>query len=585
MLKNSIKIRGGLILTVLIIVVFAGCFGGGGGEDDGFDAWFTDINPSPGSVVETSIVEITGEASCPGCPRLTEWMLDCPTLDCPESTNITITWSNTTTGESGATDQRVVRSCLTFFGWCACECVHRWAASVPLALGENEIVITATEPSMGVDKLSMKLTRLLEPPRNIVAVVDYYQITLNWDSVPDATSYNLYWSTDKTIDPDTVNKATDVSSPYAVWGTPNKPHYFWLTAVNAEHESNMSERVMAVPGWRTETVSEIDRLDMNTSIAVDSLGNPHIHYSTSYWDGVYYYHNYYTTRQAGNWVSESVGVPSVRNADIALGANNTVHISNIESAGLTHLVYTLNAWVSEIVDPEAYDNATLALDSQDKVHLAYRDRDFASSYNLKYVSNKSGNWVSTTIDRIGSFGPPEGYLQSGRWISLDVEADGAAHIAYEGSLTEPGLRYATNQGGTWSITTVDPGNNQQLSLALDVNGKAHIIYTDYLGQLRYAQNTSGAWLVEQVGNDVKSYFPSIALDTAGNAHIIYFNTLHDEVRYATNTAGLWHTIPLDTVGDVNIAIGVRTDIAVDTQGLVYISYSHDNTSLKYTTNR
>jgi len=583
LLKNSIKIKGGLILAIVIVISFAGCFLDNGGEENYYNAWFEDIDPTPGSIVEASVLDISGYTTCPECAPMTDWLSDCIDLDCPESTSIGITWSNTTNSTNGTAIQKIVNECHTFFGWCRCECVHKWSASIPLVLGTNEVVITATDPSLGADAYPMTFTRLLERPSNIVTVVENYKITISWDSVPEATSYDLYYSTDKTFTTDTANKIVGVTSPYSFWGIPDVPHYFLIKAVNGEHESNASDMVIAVPGWFTETVSETESYT-STSIAVDSLGNPHIHYSTSNYDLGLRIQNTYATKKAGAWTTILVGEPSDRDADIALGANDTVHISYIESAGLTHSLYSANIWLSSVADPEAYDNATLALDSQDNVHIAYRGGVYPNQ-QLRYAHNTSGNWASTTLDSISGFNSLEGHHQTGRWISLDVEANGTAHIAYEGSRSETGLRYATNQGGMWSFSTVDPDNMQQLSLAVDSNGKAHIIYSDYYGQLKYAHNTAGGWLVEQVETEVRSYYPSLALDSAGKVHIVYFNTLHDEVRYATNASGMWRILPIDTVGDINTALGVRTDIALDSNNKVYLSYNHRNTSIKFTTNR
>ncbi|MEK6621420.1 MAG: hypothetical protein AABZ13_02960, partial [Planctomycetota bacterium] len=62
--------------------------------------------------------------------------------------------------------------------------------------------------------------------------------------------------------------------------------------------------------------------------------------------------------------------------------------------------------------------------------------------------------------------------------------------------TNDDLKYATNASGTWVTTSVDNGGNvgYDTSLKLDTNDKVHISYNDeYNGDLRYATNKLGQW--------------------------------------------------------------------------------------------
>src|SRR5713101_7769152 len=61
-----------------------------------------------------------------------------------EITGVTVYWRNETTGNSGNASQTV--------SWCELlgypyPCDHTWSATVPLALGENLITVTASDPS------------------------------------------------------------------------------------------------------------------------------------------------------------------------------------------------------------------------------------------------------------------------------------------------------------------------------------------------------------------------------------------------------------------------------------------------------
>lgn len=582
----SIAVIGGFALLAILQ-----CSGGGDGEYNPFYGSFVEIDPEPGSTIEFPNLEISGKATCPECPNYNDWATGgCPYQVCPETTRIDISWANNTTGMHGDAEEKLTNSCVTFFGWCRCKCVLRWSASIPLALGENEIVVTAFDPQRGTDDYTMIFTRLLSPPANVAAIAHHGSITVSWDSVADATSYDLYWSLDKDIDTDTAHKIFNVISPYTLWSlSDDVPYYFVVQAVRDTHESNPSDLVWAVPGWPIETVAETDASVISTSIALDALDNPHIHYSTYKRDYVNYidlYTNSYVTKQAGSWITIPLGDMAEASADIALDNDDTIHISYIDSAGLDHAIYSFGSWLPELVDAYVSDNVSLAVDTQGYVHLAYRQGP-APPYSLIYKHNIPGYWKTTSLSALTDIDSVEAHVQEGKMVSMDVAADGIVHIAYVGEVSEQGLRYVTNEGGLWSSSSLDTDVQQQLSLEVDSNGKAHIIYSSYWGNLKYAHNTSGSWSTEPVGSETSSYYPSIAIDSAGHAHIIYFNTEHDEVRYATNATGSWRIIPLVTLATVSFdkATGVRTAIAVDAANNVYLSYNFPGKSLKFSTNK
>lgn len=70
-----------------------------------------------------------------------EWW-SCCTGTTPDLTGVLVTWQNTTTGQSGTASQ-YVHICSFFSTSWPCQ-PHTWAANVPLAVGVNAIVITAT---------------------------------------------------------------------------------------------------------------------------------------------------------------------------------------------------------------------------------------------------------------------------------------------------------------------------------------------------------------------------------------------------------------------------------------------------------
>jgi fibronectin type 3 domain-containing protein len=66
-------------------------------------------------------------------------------------------------------------------------------------------------------------------------------VTLAWDNVPNAASYNIYWSDKPGVTRQNGTKIADVQNPYKMKGLKKgKKYYFVVTAVNASGESQAS---------------------------------------------------------------------------------------------------------------------------------------------------------------------------------------------------------------------------------------------------------------------------------------------------------------------------------------------------------
>ena len=196
--------------------------------------------------------------------------------------------------------------------------------------------------------------------------------------------------------------------------------------------------------------------------------------------------------------------------------------------------YATNAsgsWVLTELEPccgNSFYDTSIALDSSDYVHSSY----YASNYgqpDLKYATNASGSWVIAVVDS-------EGMVGSDNSIALD--AAGHAHISYLDYYLifhddESDLKYATNASGFWITTTVDFGGDvgYNTSIALDTAGHVHISYRGNI-KLKYATNASGSWVLTTVDSEgYVGYNTSIALDSLGYVHIVY----HDDVFEGNNS--------------------------------------------------
>ena len=118
-------------------------------------------------------------------------------------------------------------------------------------------------------------------------------------------------------------------------------------------------------------------------------------------------------------------------------------------------------WTTEDVDApkffEVYDPHAIAVDGNNNPHIVY------GYDHLYYAYFDGSNWQYETADSfplVGSF------------ASLAVDLNGKAHIGYEDWYN--GLKYATNASGSWVTEIVDSsGDLDDISIALDGNGKAY----------------------------------------------------------------------------------------------------------------
>jgi hypothetical protein len=128
---------------------------------------------------------------------------------------------------------------------------------------------------------------------------------------------------------------------------------------------------------------------------------------------------------------------------------------------------------------------------------------------------------------------------------MDLDPSGNPHTSFYND-TELGLGYAVRSGDTWSSEIVDEpmlgdtgsGLGCPNSIGVDSSGNPHISYYDTMHEnLVYATKYGGNWDYENVDSAGVSELPlvdspsSIALDSLDNPHISYFYNLDYELRY------------------------------------------------------
>jgi hypothetical protein len=297
-------------------------------------------------------------------------------------------------------------------------------------------------------------------------------------------------------------------------------------------------------GWDIEWVASGLEAGRWSSIEIDAIGNPHVSY---YEDRSLKY----ATKSNGGWsrekVDSSVFVTVGLYNSLALDGDGDAHISYIDDTN-HHLKYATNrtgAWTTEIVDPGGGAMTSIAVDYYGIPHISYT----SSANEMKYavwVGGTAGNcfagsnWDCEAIPGVYGFDS-----------SLALDANGNPHIVFSFS---PDLKYATKNGGSWTIETIDSTLLILLglingSIALDSTDVPHVAYCDEeFSELKYAFRvgsggncgTGNAWQCETIASDCGFTTPSLALDSSDDPHISYDSrssvTWTFDLKYASGAA-------------------------------------------------
>ncbi|MFH0865288.1 MAG: T9SS type A sorting domain-containing protein [Bacteroidota bacterium] len=309
----------------------------------------------------------------------------------------------------------------------------------------------------------------------------------------------------------------------------------------------------------------------------------------------------YTTNASGQWetsIIDSTGQTGEYNS-IAIDSNNHAHISYFEYirndsiAGGTvpygNLKYATNAsgqWATSTIDTASGLLTRICVDKQNFIHIVHSELGIGDPVNhllnIKYTTNKSGAWQSEAIAP-GVVKGADGSIASDNNLNI--------HIAIrneEGVGTSPdggigGLRYITNNTGNWSWFDVDTnfyaGND--VDIAIDTNGFPHISYLDKNLGLKHATNQSGSWTYSVLDtNHNVGWNTSIIIDKDNYTHICYSDpsplidtTGNGYLKFVSNTSGSWDFVIVDSTD-----AGMYTCIVLDTADLPHIAYTALNPS-------
>ncbi len=223
--------------------------------------------------------------------------------------------------------------------------------------------------------------------------------------------------------------------------------------------------------------------DHATSIALDSAGKVHVSYYDAGSQDLKY-----ATNASGSWVaitldsSGDVGQYS----SIAIDSRDRVRISYYDATN-GNLKYADNTssgiWSVTTVDStgDVGQHTSVAVGSGGYSVISYYD---VTNGNLKYAQQSVGSvWLAGNMSAIDSTG------NVGQYTSLKTDSSGKAYISYY-DVTNGDLKYATNQSGSWVTSTLDSTGNvgKYTSLALDSSNIPKVAYYDVTNtDLKYTE--------------------------------------------------------------------------------------------------
>jgi hypothetical protein len=166
-----------------------------------------------------------------------------------------VAWSNAATGSAGLASG-----------------TGAWNATILLAVGANPITMTAIDSSGGSATALVTITYdpaqsgpFSPAPTGVIASAGDGGVTVQWNAVPEAFGYNLYWAASSGVRKSTYASlpggacAQGATSPCVISGLTNGTTYYCVvTAVDGIGEGIESLEVVAIP-WTgaTSPVTEV----------------------------------------------------------------------------------------------------------------------------------------------------------------------------------------------------------------------------------------------------------------------------------------------------------------------------------------
>ena len=318
----------------------------------------------------------------------------------------------------------------------------------------------------------------LKSPTNVQVTAESNEVTVSWESVTGAETYNIYWQEETGISKETGTLIENVSSPYRHSELDEEKRYVYIvTAVNGEFESNASSDVQAIFFPSTPTGLTADSANDRITVRWTNQGN-----ADSY--------NLYWSDTAGfdsNSATKVLGIRSpYTHSGVELTSSYFYKVSavnirgesdiSVEVNGKAHsTVFSIdfeNGWGDWYADQGIWNVGSPGSGPNEcfdglKCAATVLDGNYAVNNESRLISPLISLPSVTTDDLL--------VLRFRQWVSMGAYDAGRVQIKIE---TEPGvwsewetLESYTSSSSSWGYSLVDisqhADKNIQLSFWLD----------------------------------------------------------------------------------------------------------------------
>ena len=332
------------------------------------------------------------------------------------------------------------------------------------------------------------------------AIAGVGSITVSWDTVSGAQSYNLFYHTGPTVDTTTGTKMAGVTSPVQIPGLTNDTQYaIAVCAANASGESGPSNTVTAIPQMApsisTQPQSQTATVGQNVTFSIAADGTAPLSYQWKKNDSVIVGATKdslsLATVQNSNSGAYTVVVSNAAGSIVSNAATLTVTAAAVSPSIATQpasqtamagsrVTFTVVATgTGPLIYKWKKNGATLADSTSNSYTIASVANSDAGTYSV-VVSNSVGNVVSldavltitsTPVAPTITTQPQSQTITVGQTVTFSVAATGTGLLAYQWKKDTTTISGATSS--TYSITNVQSGNA----------GKYSVLVSDSVGKV------------------------------------------------------------------------------------------------------
>ena len=235
-------------------------------------------------------------------------------------------------------------------------------------------------------------------PSNVTATPGDNTVTVSWDNVAGAASYNIYYGTSAGVTKANGTKLSSATSPRAVAGLANgTTYYFVVTAVNADGESAVSAEISATPAAAPPPAAP-------TGVTA-TAGNGQVTVSWSAVAGATSYNIYYASSPGVTTASPTKVVGATSGDPVTGLTNGTTYYFVVTAFNANGESAVSSPEMSAIPGtPPAAPTGVIASAGNGQVTVSWNPAAGAASYNI-YHGTAAGVTIATGTKVAGAVSP------------------------------------------------------------------------------------------------------------------------------------------------------------------------------------